>query len=315
MMCAFSVRAPASKRNAQRMIRSQRLALLLPLLVLVPVTACSGAGLVADAPDEEDALSSQNKIAKWIYDGPLPALDKSAEPIALAVSQKAHTLLVTGILPADFEGRVPFYADTEAVTIAGASRTRIAVVYPIATGITFRPQADLADVHVLPHFTQADHFGGFPFIWYLQFRGRVAFHGPITDDGTSWRLRRGQVSHGCNRMQGEHVVELAQLLGVDMTKPHDTSEGGAQGFDEKVKLKVHPDFVTWKGHQVDVAYPVDVGVTLPTGDVMKFPTWSSRAFPRSVCEYRDTARPLDGHYCDSAGTNAAGLYSAFAPVP
>ena len=56
-------------------------------------------------------------------------------------------------------------------------------------------------------------FGRFPFLKYT-WQGH-ALHGPITGDRQQnlWTLRRGRVSHGCNRMEGEHVVELSALLG------------------------------------------------------------------------------------------------------
>lgn len=54
-------------------------------------------------------------------------------------------------------------------------------------------------------------FGNFPFISYSAGTGH-AMHGPITGEDNVWRLKRGRVSHGCNRMQGEHIVELSVLL-------------------------------------------------------------------------------------------------------
>jgi hypothetical protein len=56
-------------------------------------------------------------------------------------------------------------------------------------------------------------FGNFPFLLYTT--AGHALHGPITGDRTAdlWGLRRGKVSHGCNRMEGEHVIELSVLLG------------------------------------------------------------------------------------------------------
>src|SRR4051794_3587526 len=108
---------------------------LSPLLVVAASAAagCSSSTNDADAgadPLQDQALSAQNKVAKWIYDGPLPALDSAAEPITMTVSQKGHSLLVTGILPKAFTGQLPYYVDTDAVTIDGADRTRVAVVYP-----------------------------------------------------------------------------------------------------------------------------------------------------------------------------------------
>lgn len=58
-------------------------------------------------------------------------------------------------------------------------------------------------------------FGFFPFLLYTG--SGHALHGPITVDDLMWELRRGEVSHGCNRMEGEHVVELATLLGCTLT--------------------------------------------------------------------------------------------------
>lgn len=56
-------------------------------------------------------------------------------------------------------------------------------------------------------------FGNFPFLLYTS--AGHALHGPITGDRAAdlWGLRRGKVSHGCNRMEGEHVIELSVLLG------------------------------------------------------------------------------------------------------
>lgn len=58
-----------------------------------------------------------------------------------------------------------------------------------------------------------DRYGNFPYIQYTS--KSHSLHGPITfrEGGLFWRVRRGEVSHGCNRMQGEHIVELSVLMG------------------------------------------------------------------------------------------------------
>jgi hypothetical protein len=186
---------------------------------------------------------------------------------------------------------------------------------------------------IYPHFTQADHFGGFPFIPYLQQNERVAFHGPITEDnGTTgdpktWHLLRGPVSHGCNRMVGEHVVELAQILGVDMSATFPPSDGSKGAIRPKslTKLDVAPAFAKWKGKNVDVDYAVDpqarVGnlPKLPPSDAttIKFPTWSADdgQYPLLVCAF--TGGTPGANYCAQklpGKKNAGGLFAAFAEV-
>src|SRR5262249_12420158 len=130
----------------------------------------------------------------------------------------------------------------------------------------------------------------------------LAFHGPITSVYNAemgeyeWQLIRGPVSHGCQRMQGEHVVELANLLGIDMSKPHSAGES----FKIDLKVTISKDFDVFEGQNVDVDYPAAAGVTRPTTNVRMFSTWDSRDFPRWVCAY-DKTRPLGASYCDSVG--------------
>ena len=93
--------------------RARRLAALV-FPALVTMMAAAGCAASTDSPGgdpnaapQDEALSSKNKYAKWIYNGPLPALDSTAEPITMTVSQKAHTLLVTGVLPKSVTGELP----------------------------------------------------------------------------------------------------------------------------------------------------------------------------------------------------------------
>jgi hypothetical protein len=270
--------------------------------------ACAAAGCTADIGSEEDDLVDVEKggkgSQKWIYNGLLPALDDAT----IVASLKGHTVRVSGFLPAGFTGELPFYADLD----AAGDRERVTVVYPIATGkvdpSTGRAPAGPGDydgLFAVPFTptTSAAAWGGFPFMKYHRTRG-LAFHGPITSSwdeelgSWQWRLRRGPVSHGCNRMQGEHVVELAHMLGMDMSYPHKSGE-----TDElEVAVTIVKDYDVHEGQLVDVDYPVQPGVVRPTGNVRMFRTWDSNDFPRFVCAY-DKKRAIDAHHCEYAGEN------------
>jgi hypothetical protein len=212
---------------------------------------------------------------------------------------------------------LPFYARPERV----GDRTKITVMYPIATGQpgTPHPNANFSEVFIDPHHTTDAHYGGFPFVGYT---GLIGFHGPITGDRSDWILNRGQVSNGCNRMVGEHVVELTHLLGTDMSQPRSSAAGDRSQWPRTpVDLRVHPvpDVVGDTAYDVDYPVTENAGVVLPQvgGNITrveKFPTWSSDDFPTSVCEYKGGRLPLPADYCTSAGTNRRDLYAAFALV-
>lgn len=117
----------------------------------------------------------------------------------------------------------------------------VVVVYPIAIGKELRTWVTRDNSNYQNKTTETlyrDHivaypfnpsgmpsggesWGGFPFLEYSS--RNHAFHGPITDTEFQkqkyWHLRRGPVSLGCSRMQGEHVVELSHLIGVPIRKP------------------------------------------------------------------------------------------------
>src|SRR5262249_7928151 len=151
---------------------------------------------------------------------------------SVTASLTGHTARVTGYLPAGTD--LPELPHVK--TMLEGDRVRVDIVYPIATAAPstsnsrpgtysfqlakpYRPNG--------PAFTQSlgwhdVPWGGFPFLAY---NGGIAFHGPITDkddeapgDLSVWYLRRGQVSSGCNRMMGEHVVEFSHVLGISMRK-------------------------------------------------------------------------------------------------
>lgn len=285
------------------------LLLLAPLSMLGACASEEEPGEAAAAGDDtsyEDELINAEKNGKasqkWIYNGPLPKIEKPE----IFVSLKAHTVRVTGLLPKTFTGALPYYAEAKPFS----DRTKLTVVYPIATGkvdpSTGQAPAAAGSYNTLfavaytPTNDKAP-WGGFPFMMYNSKRG-IAFHGPITsvtDVGAGdaeWHLYRGPVSHGCNRMAGEHDVEMAHLLGVDMAKPHSSSER----FTIGAKITISNDFDTFDGKLVDVDYPAEKGVQRPTGDNVKmYPTWQSDEFPRFVCAYQ-ADRPLPDH-CGQAG--------------
>jgi hypothetical protein len=260
-------------------------------------------GTTAEDAFLKNVEKTGGKSQKWIYEGWLPKLD---EPV-MFVSLKAHTARVTGLLPQGFSGQLPFYARTKLLT---SGRTQMTVVYPIATG-AIDPSTGKAPagpghypkLYAVP-FTPTNEkaaWGGFPFMKYHASRG-LAFHGPITstrnaDTGDwEWILKRGPVSHGCNRMQGEHVVELAHVLGMDMSVPHSSGETAQL----PVGIDVSNEFDTFDGKFVDVDYPALAAVKRPTGNVDLFTTWDSRNLPQIVCAY-DKNRPADGQHCANAG--------------
>ncbi len=272
--------------------RSLGLGLLL-ISVFASTAALQGcASSVDSAETSDDELKYDGGSYKWIYNGPMPALE---EP-SVTVSLSAHTARVSGFLPASFTGVLPFYAESAIED----GRTKVAIVYPIATGAATNAPGSYKDIIGLPYVITNAHaaWGGFPFLEYNHPRG-IALHGPITHEDAEWRLIRGPVSHGCNRMQGEHVVEVARLIGIDMTKPHLSSERDPV----RMPVKVSFDVDTWQGQTVDVDYPAMASVKRPPAATSKmFKIWESIDLPRMVCKYNKT-RPLGANHCDYAGTN------------
>ncbi len=282
------------------------------VLASLAAAAAALSACVVAADDDgraESDLTAYEKYGgpspRWIYRGLLPKLEQPR----VVVSLGAHTARVTGLLPAAFSGPVPFYANAAP---RADGRTELSVVYPIATGkidpITGKAPAGPGQyprLFAAPFVASNEKaaWGGFPFMSYSPARG-IAFHGPISAmwdaqlGQWTWRLLRGPVSHGCNRMQGEHVVELANLLGLDMTQPHAAGESHTL----ETAVTVAAAFDSYGGQLVDVDYPAQPGVKRPTGNVKMFRTWDSRDFPRWVCAY-DKKRPLDAHHCDAAGDN------------
>jgi len=217
----------------------------------------------------------------WIYAGMLPALDSPA----VALSVKSHTARISGLLPEGFEGELPFYVQS---TMDEDGRERIDVVYPVATGKWRQGPGSYPDIWAIPFVpnTTKAPWGGFPFLEYHHERG-LAMHGPITSWDGEWQLLRGPVSHGCNRMQGEHVVELTHMLGIDMSVPHIAEEVVLD-----VSVFVTEDYDSIEDELVDVDFPAQDSVDLPSGpNVRMFQSWDSRDFPQWVCAHVEEGTP------------------------
>ena len=276
-------------------------------LAALPLAMTTLVGCAAQAEDDEDVSEdgdvTEEQLRKgaaeqWVYNGTMPHLEKPA----ITVSLTAHTARVTGYVPEGWNQPLPYYADT----LVENGRTKVAIVYPIATGASVNSQGTSYAINRVSPWVptnSAAAWGGFPFVPYN--RG-IAFHGPITAADGEWKLVRGPVSHGCNRMQGEHVTELAHLIGVDMTTTVHRGDA-ATGFDVPVTVIRKPD--EWKGQQVDVNYPAQRGVARPTGaNVKMFPSWSADKLAAFVCPLNKTelkgARTIPANYCSRRYQNA-----------
>lgn len=269
---------------------------LLPLLAFVLATGLTGCAAETSEGTPESAESEEALATKadehWFYNGAMPTL----EAPAVTVSLKGHTARLSGLLPQG--ATLPALPHVKTTLENG--RTRVDAVYPIATarpGKTNSKPGAYKLQFAKPYrpdgaaFTQeeGEHFvpwGGFPFIAY---DGGIAFHGPITftdnlatDDLDVWVLKRGTVSGGCNRMLGEHVVELTHALGINMRKVYQPNVGFTPAT--KAVVNVVADYDTFGGKLVDVDYPTDVGVVRPgkafgADKVVMFGSWVASELP------------------------------------
>jgi hypothetical protein len=279
-----------------------RVSLSLAALLTLNSTACLPAGDVEESEMDSTLLRRTGETSSWSYRGLMPRLESPK----LVVSLKGHTVHVSGLLPVGFTGRLPFHAKTEVIL---GGRTMVHVVYPIATvspnGVTEsglptrNPEPGVYNICGGDNFHASNEigsFGGFPFIEYVcgheDFDGRIrsgiAFHGPITsitaDSTEYWSLRRGPVSHACNRMLGEHILEMAHVIGFDRNP----------GISPVVK--VIAGFDTMGGKNIDVEYASYGWTRPPAAESIVFPVWQAvrlRAdgttelhFPRWACETR-----------------------------
>jgi hypothetical protein len=268
----------------------------LTLGLLLATSMIAAAGCAADPASDDNGSSSEDALTQladdeWFYSGPMPALQNAK----ITVSLKGNTAHVTGFVDAS----VVLPADLPHVkTKPAGTRTQVDVVYPIATAAAghsnssagtysfyeakpYRPDGLAYTVSAGSHFVT---WGGFPFLGY---NDGIAFHGPITSEingsGESvWFLRRGAVSSGCNRMNGEHVVELAHMLGISMRKTYGANQSYAN--PSAAKVTVSDDYDMLDGKYIDVDYATDTGVVRPGvtyGDdkVTMFGSWIASVAP------------------------------------
>ncbi|CAN5227203.1 hypothetical protein BH09MYX1_BH09MYX1_49710 [soil metagenome] len=267
------------------------------LALLVCFAAPMSTGCAAQLASDEDVAPSEDELqkradAEWFYNGTLPALEQPK----ITVSLKGHTAHLTGLLP--LGSSVPNLPHVKVKT--EGTRTRIDAVYPIATARPgksnsrpgnykfqlakpYRPDGAAYTPQEGNHFVT---WGGFPFIAY---NNGIAFHGPITftdnlsaDDMNVWTLKRGAVSGGCNRMMGEHVVELTHAIGIDMRKLYRANESFVPKTPATVAVTA--DYDMYDGKYIDVDYPTDTGVVRPGrvyGDsqVAMFGSWVASEQP------------------------------------
>ena len=279
---------PASLERTRMRIASVALALTASFALF----ACaSDPSAKDDAPATDSDSADELRVrgqAEWFYSGPLPALEEAE----VVVSLKGHTARATGYLPAGVD--IPDAPHIKAVSEDG--RIRIHAVYPIATGATYSAAAGVYHFErAIPYrpdgntytTSDGDHWvtwGGFPFLGY---NGTIAMHGPITPAGSKrgdssvWFLRRGKVSSGCNRMMGEHVTELANLVGIDMRKFYAANQTITPRASAVTLLD---DYDQLDGKYVDVDFPTDVGVVRPgvtygAENVTMFGSWVASEMP------------------------------------
>lgn len=284
------------------MFRISRPFSLLAVSVLSLSAFACGSGATDDAASsaDSDLLKSTGPTSSWSYRGLMPEL----EAPQVFVSLRGHTVRVTGLIRQGDERQLPFYVRSE----DDNGRTRVNIAYPMATANTksllddgsYARNPEPFDYSVCggDNFHPSNEigaFGGFPFVEYVcshhrkdgLWDGGIAFHGPISarnaDGATYWSLLRGPVSHGCNRMLGEHVLELAHLIGFDH---------GRLG----TKVSLTDDFDHLDGKIVDVDYPATNWVRPSPDDATIFPIWQAVVidgsghtkldFPQWACETR-----------------------------
>ena len=254
---------------------------------------------------------------QWVYNGALVPLERVEEVV---VSIKGHTVRVTGVLPRSYDGsKLPYYAEKEDL----GGQLRISVVYPIATarlgsfndnGTPVRNATPKTNPKIVTVLRKTENnvaeWGGFPFLIYEPARA-IGFHGPITHrgvGGSQWELLRGPVSHGCNRMQGEHTLELATLLGLNTSsKVYAANEAGPT-LNVPVKVMALADgYDKYKGALVDVDYPGTSGMVRPkvaTGVAVKlFKTWDGMKLTRYACQYSKASGLVSDSKCNHRPAN------------
>lgn len=316
-------------------------------LMLVSLAAvASVVGACAPAADDVAgdgagalATTEDGKV-HWFYQGPLPHLENPR----VVISRMGHTVRVSGLLPKEVELPVDL---PHIRTKQEDGRTRVDVVYPISTATLATnnaPPMRYSIEYVAPYrpdgitVTTSDpdgHYvpwGGFPFVPY---HGGIAMHGPITPEGGKpvWFLQRGPVSSGCNRMMGEHIIELTHLIGADMEAIYRPLARKRHATDYELKLE-HPvlvdytiEYDSYEGKPVDSEYPTyDYAANpmkRPTGDVEMFGTWFASTTPNDLpgvtkgkggAPFDFEIRKTTGWVCSMPGDMAASLVGGKIPA-
>jgi hypothetical protein len=258
---------------------------------------------------------------RWLYNGPLPQL-KSIEQVV--VSLKGHTVRVTGVLPDGFDTELlPYYAHPQTTD---AGQTRVTLVYPIATANTAAGSRNAtpgvhARIDAIGYKTlnEIAEWGGFPFLVYEPNRA-IGFHGPITHHGaggSQWQLIRGPVSHGCNRMQGEHLLELAHLLGLDTKSTRYAPDAFVKSLPVEVQvLSPAQGYDVFQGKAVDVDYPGSAGFQPPSNaglETTQFRTWDGMKLTRYACTF-DAQSGLGENRCQHRPENSIDPLTGFVPL-
>ncbi|MFO0743133.1 MAG: hypothetical protein U0270_45090 [Labilithrix sp.] len=285
-------------RKRLRKTMSRRLAALALALGFAAVACASeqeGEHGDENATDEGALSSTGHGSDEWFYGGPLPQLENPS----ITASILGHTTHVTGLLPRG--ATIPALPHVKTKQVG--ARTQVDVVYPIATAMPgkdnsssrtysfyeakpYRPDGNAYTPSLGNHFVT---WGGFPFLAYNE---GIAFHGPITDQAAEgggmnvWALKRGRVSSGCNRMMGEHVVELANIIGIDMHKLYKPGSSYKPTTTATVKV-LADEYDQYEGKYIDVDYPTDAGVTRPgvakgAENVVMFGSWVGKTLPNGA---------------------------------
>jgi hypothetical protein len=264
------------------------------------IVSCALIALTACAATEDENAESEGNLAtkekdEWFYTGPMPTL----EDASVTLSLEGHTARVTGKLPAN--ATLPPLPHVKTKTLADG-RTQVDAVYPIATAnpdndkvnqdpgtyhftrmVMFRPNGIAVTVKEGKHNVT---WGGFPFLSYTS-GGDVAFHGPITSAGGDWFLQRGRVSGGCNRMLGEHVVEVAHLVGAPMDRIYEANKNyksDTAPISAPGAVHVIAGYDEYDGKKIDVDYPTARKMVRPRTvvgeeNVVMFGTWIASESP------------------------------------
>lgn len=286
---------------------------------------------ILDMPKKNPQAKDKSSWVAYLYTGKLPQLKRTGQnKIHINISTKGLTTRVTGFLSEKVSSLPAHVKKTGTVDAAG--HEEVVIVYPVAIGkqlscwvtrdISNYQHKDCTALYrdkivaypFNPNGMQSgdEAWGGFPF---LQYSSRAhAFHGPISDTDFQkqkyWRLKRGPVSLGCSRMQGEHVVELSHLIGVPMRKPVKSYKENPitiTGLDINVTEDYDRMPAKWsnaelRGKYVDVNYPASPSESdknkpdrvpdpvlasrkFPTKTYV-FPTWDAKTLPNQVCEHQ-----------------------------